>query len=73
MGEMGGRGLEGVDNERGSIQGVGDMEGDNIASPNNDIIDSSDEEEIDDLSISFLDEQSNIEATNLGVEKKYRD
>ena len=60
-------------NEREGVQGAEDMEGDRMASPNIDIIDSDEEEEIDDLSLSYLDEQSNIEATNLGVEKKYRD
>ena len=74
--EPGGGGLEGVDSEGEGVQDAGDMEGDIMEQPNSDSIDSSgeeEEEEIDDLSISYLDEQSNIEATGLGAEQKYRD
>ena len=74
--EPGVGGLEGVDSEGEGVQDAGDMEGDIMEQPNSDSIDSSgeeEEEEIDDLSISYLDEQSNIEATGLGAEQKYRD
>ena len=56
--------VEGVDNLGGGVQGMGDMMGDDLGGTNNNDTDSSDEEEVDDLSISFMDEQSNIEATN---------
>ena len=53
---------------------MGDRGGDNLGGTisNNDT-DSSDEEEVDDLSLLYIDEQTNIAATNLGVEKKYKD